>query len=126
METKWNEHCVKVTGNWTGRWLFLAPQYELWIDDQRLDLSGGPRIHPKLEGVFIDDRGDEEITCHIEAEILSLFGIRPKCDLFINNELVDSGRVQVENLLNPILLIFIISTVGLMIYLGPKVLRQYI
>lgn len=122
MKSEWNGHTIEIKGNWTLRWLYLAPDYELWIDDQRLDRTGGPRLSPKLEAM-VEDEGE---IYHIEAEILSIAGWRPRCDLSVGGELVVSERIEVENFLNPFLVIFILAATSLMLYLGPTVLRQYL
>ena len=57
MEADWKDHKIKVTGNWTGRWLYLAPDYELWVDDQKVDRAGGPRPHAA-------DRNQGIVVCH--------------------------------------------------------------
>ncbi len=120
MKAEWKGHTIAVTGNWTFRWLYLAPDYELWIDDQRLDRSGGPRLSPKLEAMVEEDG---EIH-HIEADILSIAGWRPQCDLKVGGELLVSERIQVENFINPFLVIIILASTAVMLYVGPTVLRQ--
>ncbi len=134
MECSWKNHSIRITGNWVARYLFLAPQYELWLDDQRIDAQGGPRLHPKLEAIVEleddtseDDPSSEEIPrYHIEANILSIAGLRPLCELTIDGEPVSSERIKVENTLNPFLVIFILITTSWMLYIGPDVLRSYI
>ena len=140
METSWQGHAIRVTGNWTARYLFLAPQYELWLDDQRIDLKGGPRLNPTLEAIVEFDptsttphddeaqaAADDAIARHhIEAKVLSIAGIRPLCELFIDGKLVHTERVKVENVLNPFLLLFILAATSWMIYVGPDVLRAYL
>ncbi len=120
MEAEWQDHKITVKGNWTGRWLWLAPDYELWIDDQRVDKTGGPRLHPKLEAVVEDEEGDLH---HIEADILSVIGWRPSCELTVEGEVLQSGHVAVENFLNPFLILIIIVSTIVMLYVGPDVLR---
>jgi len=122
MKAEWNGHTIEIKGNWTLRWLYLAPDYELWIDDQRLDRTGGPRLSPKLEAM-VEDEGE---IFHIEADILSIAGWRPRCDLSVGGEMITSERIQVENFLNPFLVIFILAATSVMLYLGPTVLRQYL
>ncbi|QED27288.1 hypothetical protein FRD01_08535 [Microvenator marinus] len=122
MQADWNGHAIKITGNWTFRWLFLAPEYELWIDDQRIDRTGGPRLSPKLEAM-VEDEGE---IFHIEADILSIAGWRPKCDLSVGGELLKSDKIEVENFLNPFLVIFILAATSVMLYVGPTVLRDLI
>lgn len=120
MDVEWKGHKVKITGNWTGRWLFLAPDYELWVDDQKVDRAGGPRLSPKLEAIIEDEEGAMH---HIEAEVLSIVGWKPRVELAIGGEHVASGRIVVENLLNPFLVIFILVSTAVMLYVGPDVLR---
>ena len=120
METEWNGHTLKVRGNWTARWLFLAPDYELWIDDEKVDRAGGPRLHPKLEAIVEDDQGELH---HIEAELLSIIGWRPTCELKVEGELLKSERVTVENFINPFLVVVILISTVVMLYIGPTVLR---
>lgn len=122
MQVQWNDHTISVKGNWTARWLFLAPDYELWLDDQRVDRTGGPRLHPKLEAVVEDEEGELH---HIEADILSIVGWRPSCDLTVEGEVVESGTISVENFLNPFLILVIIASTIVMLYIGPDVLRKY-
>ncbi|MFU8803096.1 MAG: hypothetical protein ACNA8W_04725 [Bradymonadaceae bacterium] len=121
MEIQWKDHTLKVTGNWTGRWLYLAPDYELWLDDQRLDRSGGPRLRPKLEAIYEDTGGELH---HIEADLISIAGIRPLCEISVEGEVIASSRVRVENILNPFLIIVIILSTVVMLYVGPDVLRS--
>lgn len=121
MEVKWNDHTLKVTGNWTGRWLYLAPDYELWIDDQRIDRSGGPRVRPRLEGVFEDEQGQLH---HIEADLVSIVGIRPLCEISVEGNILATDRVRVQNILNPLLLLIIVLSTIVMLYVGPEVLRD--
>lgn len=128
MEKEWRGHTLKVTGNWGSRYLFLAPHYELWLDEERVDVNGGPRVRPKLEAIVEEEQsGSEDITTHhIEANILSLFGFRPTCELSIDGELVHVDKIRVENILNPLLILFIIGATCWMLYIGPTVLRGYI
>lgn len=131
METTWRGHTLRVTGNWVARYLFLAPQYELWLDDVRLDASGGPRIRPRLEAI-IEDPGEETAAdseptrYHVEAHIFSIAGVRPRCEICIDGTPVHSDRVRVDNLLNPFLLLFIMVTTSWMLYVGPDILRAYL
>lgn len=120
MQVKWKDHTLKVTGNWTGRWLYPAPDYELWIDDQRIDRSGGPRVRPKLEGVYEDEDGTLH---HIEATLVSIVGVRPMCEIAVEGAILASDRVRVQNILNPLLLIIIVISTIIMLYVGPEVLR---
>lgn len=123
MQAEWRGHKISVKGNWTARWLWLAPDYEMWIDDQRVDKTGGPRLHPKLEAVVEDEEG---ALHHIEADILSVVGWRPSCELTVEGEPLESGTVSVENFLNPFLILVIIISTIVMLYVGPDVLRSYL
>ena len=129
METSWRGHTLRVTGNWGAKYLFLAPYYELWLDDQRLDVGGGPKMRPRLEAIVEDDpeeEGGEPVRYHIEAHIFSVAGIRPSCELCVDGSPILSDRVRVENLLNPFLLLFILVTTSWMLYVGPDILRGYL
>ncbi len=119
METQWNGHTIKIVGDWTSRWLFLAPQYELWLDDQQLDVSGGPNLHPSLTATYVDEEAEVEHT--IEAEIFSIAGVRPSCDIFIGDDKIASGRIHVQNLLAPVLMIIIAASLVIVYFIGPKV-----
>lgn len=123
MEVQWKDHTLRVTGNWTARWLFLAPEYELWLDDELLDSGGGPRLRPVLEAIYEDEKGDQH---HIEAELVSVLGLRPNCDICVEGELIANDRVQVENFLNPFLVLAIIVSTAVMVYVGPDVVRDYL
>lgn len=123
MQADWQGHTISVKGNWTARWLWLAPDYELIIDDQRVDRVGGPRLHPKLEAVVEDEEGELH---HIEADILSVIGWRPSCELTVEGEVLQSGKIIVENFLNPFLMVFIFASTVVMLWIGPDVLRQYL
>lgn len=122
MNVDWNDHTLEITGDWTGRWLFLAPEYELWLDDQCLDRCGGPRTRPILEALYEEESGEIH---HIEAELVSLIGHRPRCQVSVDGELVSSDRVRVQNFLNPFLVISILISTAIMLYLGPEVLARY-
>ncbi|MBA2662822.1 MAG: hypothetical protein H0U74_11035 [Bradymonadaceae bacterium] len=123
MEVKWNDHTLKVTGSWAGRWLYLAPDYELWLDDQRLDRSGGPRVRPRLEAVYEDASGELH---HIEADLVSIVGIRPLCEISVEGNLLAAENVRVQNLLNPLLIMVIAFSTVVMLYVGPEVLRGFL
>ena len=123
MQAEWRGHTISVKGNWTARWLWLAPDYELWIDEQRVDKTGGPRLHPKLEAVVEDEEGELH---HIEADILSVIGWRPSCEITVEGEDVQSGNIVVENFLNPFLILVIIISTIVMLYIGPDILRSYL
>lgn len=120
METQWRGHTIKVVGDWTSRWLFLAPQYELWLDDQQLDVSGGPNLHPSLTAVYVDEEAETELV--IEAELFSIAGVRPSCDIYIGEDKIASGRVHVQNLMVPVLVLIILASSLVVYFIGPKVL----
>ena len=122
MDADWQGHKISVRGNWTARWLWLAPDYELLIDDESVDRAGGPRLHPKLEAVVEDEDGELH---HIEAEVLSVIGWRPSCELTVEGEVLESGNINVENFLNPFLILFIVASTVVMLWIGPEVLRKY-
>lgn len=122
MDLAWKNHQIKITGNWTGRWLFLAPDYELWIDDTKLDRRGGPRLNPKLEAIVEDEDGTLH---HIAADIISVAGFRPSCQVTVEGEEIASGKIKVQNILNPFLVIFIMVASVTMLYIGPEVLGGY-
>lgn len=122
MKTDWHGHKIEVRGDWPARWLFLAPDYELWIDGDRIDRTGGPRLRPTL-GAQIERPDDEPVF--VRADILSIAGLRPRCRLQAGDQLVDEGRVRVRNVLNPFLAIFILLATAVMLYLGPDVIRAY-
>ena len=123
METQWNGHTLKVTGDWTGRWLYLAPDYELWLDDQRLDRAGGPRVKPHLEAIFEDEDG---ALHHIEADLVSIVGLRPVCEICVEGDVIATDRVRVQNFLNPFLILVILISTVVMLYVGPEVIQQWI
>jgi len=120
METTWRGHTLSVTGDWTGRWLYMAPQYELKLDGDVLATGGGPKVNHTLEAKFEEDG----TTYVIAADILSVAGVRPACELFIDDDPVASGRVKVANLLNPLLVFFIIAATLTMLYVGPDAIRS--
>lgn len=120
MQAQWREHTLRVTGDWTHRYLFLAPTYELWLDDVRLDRSGGPRVSPRLEAIFEDEDGELH---HIQANLVSIFGFRPSCEITVEGQQLTKGNLRVENILNPILILVILISTSVMLYLGPAVLR---
>ncbi|TXD37097.1 hypothetical protein FRC98_10190 [Lujinxingia vulgaris] len=121
MEVQWRDHTLKVTGDWTLRWLYLAPQYELWLDDQKLDSRGGPRLRPLLEAIYEDEEGDLH---HIEAELVSVIGFRPYCEIKVESEVVAADKVRVENFINPFLMLIIMASTVVMLYLGPDMIRS--
>jgi hypothetical protein len=121
LEVEWNGHALQVSGNWTWRWLFLAPIYELHIDGEFVDRVGGPRVRPRLEAIVEDENGD---IYHIDAQLVSIIGFKPTCEVSVEGEVVDSGRVRVANFLNPFLMLVILISTGVMLYLGPDVIRQ--
>ena len=122
MEVQWNGHTLKISGDWTGRWLFLAPEYKLWLDGECLDTVGGPRTRPLLEAIFEDDTGSIH---HIEAELLSVVGFHPTCQLSVEGDLVATDRVRVQNFINPFLMLSILLSTAVMFYLGPELLREF-
>lgn len=122
MQAEWQGHTISVKGNWTARWLWLAPDYELFIDDERVDRTGGPRLHPKLEAVVEDEDGELH---HIEADILSVVGWKPSCELTVEGETLASAQIEVENFINPFLILFIFASTIVMMWVGPDVLRSY-
>ena len=121
MEVQWRDHTLRVTGDWNGKWLFLAPEYQLWLDDQLLDRSGGPRLSPKMEAIYEDEEGAHH---HIEASLISIIGFRPSCEINVEGEPISIGNVRVENFLNPFLVVFILVSVAYMFYVGPDVIRE--
>ncbi|RAL20947.1 hypothetical protein DL240_14840 [Lujinxingia litoralis] len=121
MEVQWRDHTLKVTGDWTLRWLYLAPQYELWLDDQKLDSRGGPRLKPLLEAIYEDEEGELH---HIEAELVSVIGYRPYCEIKVEGEVIAADKVRVENFINPFLMLVIMASTVVMLYLGPEVIRD--
>lgn len=122
LEVEWKGHKLAVSGRWTWRWLFLAPIYELHVDGTFVDRTGGPRVRPRLETLVETEDGQVH---HITADLLSIVGIRPNCDITIGDEVIHSGRVDVEDFLHPFLIFIILISTGIMIYLGPEVLRAY-
>lgn len=123
MEANWKGHTLRVTGRWTARWLFLAPDYELWLDERCIDRAGGPLVRPRLEAVVEDDDG---ALHHVEAHLVSIVGWKPLCELSVEGELVASDRVRVDNFLNPFLILFILVCTAVMLYVGPEVLRRHL
>jgi hypothetical protein len=123
MEIEWQDHTIEIRGDWTIRWLYLSPTYELYFDGERVDTAGGPFPRPRLQAEY---RGEDGISHQIEAELLSIFGVRPYCEVDIDGDAVGEGNVHVENVLNPLLMLFILAGTAVMIYLGPSVLRAYL
>lgn len=123
MRFQHDDHTFEVTGDWTGKWLFLAPQYRLEVDGQLLDELGGPRIRPTLEGdvEFPDGR-----TRRVQARLVSILGIRPRCEVFVDGQRMADDRVRVDNVLNPFLMLVILISTLVMLYVGPEVLRYYL
>lgn len=122
LEVDWKGHTLEVSGNWTWRWLYLAPTYELRIDGEFIDRVGGPKVRPRLEAIVEDEQGEVH---HLTAELLSLVGYKPTCDISVEGEVISSGRVRVDNFLNPFLVIVILISTGIMLYVGPDVLRSF-
>lgn len=122
MRAEWEDHEFEIRGDWTFRWLFLAPDYELLIDGESADRTGGPIVRPKLEALFEDEQGEVH---HLEASLTSIIGFRPSCKISVDGDRLDEGHVRVQNVLNPFLMLFIILSTAVMLYLGPAVLRSY-
>lgn len=122
MKIDWRDHTLEVRGDWTYRWLYLAPEYELLVDGDQVDRTGGPVIRPSLEAKIEDDEGQMHL---VEIELLSIAGWRPRSQLSVDGEVLDSERVPVRNVLNPFLVLIIIASTIVMLYLGPGVLREY-
>lgn len=122
LEVEWRGHKVEISGRWGWRWLYLAPTYELHIDGQFADRIGGPRVHPRLEAMVEDEEG---AVHHITADLVSIAGIRPSCEVAVNEEAIAQGNVRVEDFLHPLLIFVILVSTGVMLYLGPEVLRAY-
>ncbi len=122
MKIDWRGHTLEVRGNWTYRWLYLAPEYELLVDGEQIDRTGGPIVRPTLEAKIEDDDGQMHL---VEIKLLSIAGFRPRGKFSVDGELLDSGRVPVRNVLNPFLVLIIIASTVIMLYLGPEVLREY-
>ena len=123
MQVEFNDHTLEVTGNWTGRWLFLAPEYQLHIDEECVDTVGGPQLNPKLEATIEDGDGTEH---RVTAELMSLLGYRPRCKIRVNGDTVQRDRVQVDNFLNPFLVLVILISTAVMLYVGPDVVDRYL
>jgi len=122
MKTDWLGHTLEVRGNWTYRWLYLAPEYELLVDGNPVDRTGGPVVRPRLEAKIEDDDGRMHV---VEIELLSIAGLRPRGQLWGDDKLLESERLPVRNVLNPFLVLIIIASTIIMLYLGPEVLRAY-
>lgn len=123
MQYSWKGHTIEVTGNWVGKYLYLAPEYTMTLDGDVLERQGGPRMRPELEAIIEDEEGN---THHIKAQLLSLAGVNPQCTLTIGEEVVARENVRVQNLLNPFLVLFIfVATIG-MLYVGPDVIRGFL
>ena len=129
MQAQWHTHSIEVRGDWIARYLYLAPRYELWIDDQLVDATGGPRLQPKLEALIerpAEEEGADAVRHHVEASLTSIVGLRPRCQITIDGDPLATDRVVVQNTLNPFLLLFILIATSWMIYIGPDVLRSYV
>ncbi len=122
MEVHWQDRTLEVHGDWTYRWLYLAPEYELLVDGESVDRTGGPVVQPQLEATVDDEDGEPH---RIEAELLSIAGFRPRAELTVDGEPLASERVVVRNVLNPFLVFIIVLSTAIMLYLGPEVLRDY-
>jgi len=122
MQVDWQGHQLEVRGDWPARWLFLAPEYILEIDGTEAARSGGPVVRPHLEAMFEDEDGELH---HLEAEVLSIVGFRPRCQISVDGDPLETQRVPVRNVLNPFLALVILVSTAIMLYLGPDVLRHY-
>ena len=122
MQINWQDHQFEVRGDWTHRWLFMAPEYILEIDGTEAARTGGPILRPHLEAMLEDEDGELH---HIEAELFSVLGIRPRCQVSVDGAPVDSQRVHVRNILNPLLFLIVVVSTLIMLYLGPEVLQHY-
>ena len=122
MELQWNDHTLRVTGNFNGTWFFLTPEYQLWIDDECVDSHGVPTTRPRLDVTFEDDDGTQH---EIEAELFSIVGFKPRCEVQIDGDLISTDNVRVQNILNPFLVLVIILSMAVMYFVGPEVLRAY-
>ena len=122
MQSQWRGHTLEVRGDWTFRWLYLAPDYELLVDGESADTTGGPLVQPRLEAMVEREDGSMH---HVEAEILSIVGLRPRCRIDVDGEEHERGHVAVANVLNPFLMLVIIVSTGIMLYLGPDAIRAY-
>ncbi len=123
MNVELDDHTLEVNGNWTGKWLFLAPEYELRIDGDCVDRLGGPRTRPVLEATYEGSSGEIH---HVEARIISILGFRPRCTLAVEGDVISTGRVPVENFINPFLILVILISTGIMLYVGPDVIEQFL
>ena len=122
MQVDWQGHQLEVRGDWPARWLFLAPEYILEVDGTEAARSGGPVVRPHLEAMFEDEDGELH---HLEAEVLSIVGFRPRCQISVDGDPLETQRVPVRNVLNPFLALVILVSTAIMLYLGPDVLRHY-
>lgn len=122
MQVDWQGHQLEVRGDWPARWLYLAPEYILEVDGTEAARSGGPVVRPHLEAMFEDEEGELH---HLEAEVLSIVGFRPRCQISVDGDPLETRRVPVRNVLNPFLALIILVSTAIMLYLGPDVLRLY-
>ncbi|MFW5967725.1 MAG: hypothetical protein ACOCV2_09420 [Persicimonas sp.] len=118
LQTDWKGHTLEVAGDWTWRWLFLAPIYELRIDGEMVERTGGPRVRPRLEAVIESE--DDGSLYHVTAELTSIVGFRPSCTLSVDEEVLIDDHLRVDNFLNPFLVLFIAVCTGILIYVGPE------
>ena len=121
MKTQWNGHTIELRGDWTLRWLYLAPEYELLVDGLRVARAGGPRTKPQLNAVLEDEQGT---THELSASLVSLVGWKPSYTLKIGDEVLSEGQLIVDNILNPILMLFIMISCVIMLYVGPTALAK--
>lgn len=127
MNYHWNDRQIEVRGEWTGRWLYLVPTYALFVDGDRVDEAPAMwpwtnPLRPRLEASVESDGESKTLS----VEILSVAGLNPRCDVAVNDEIVTTGRVEVSNPLDHILVVFIIVAICFMLYVGPRVLEQYL
>lgn len=121
LDVRWRDHHIAVTGDWTWRWLFLAPTYTLWVDGNPVDRVCGPSTQPQLVAVLEDDSANTHRLC---ANLTSIIGYRPPCTIRLDDTDLAAGDLRVANFLNPFLMLFILGGLGLFIYLGPNVLAR--
>jgi hypothetical protein len=122
LTARWRGHDIAVSGDWTLRWLFLAPTYTLWVDGKPVETIGGPRVEPSLDAVLEDETGE---AYHLTATLTSILGYAPPCKISIEGEVIAEGDLRVANFINPFLVLFILIAAGVMLYVGPDVLARY-
>jgi hypothetical protein len=117
LEVRWRDRTLRVCGDWTIRWLFLAPTYQLMMDDRILATSGGPSTKPCLEASILEGDGSQLL---VSAELFSVVGYRPTCQILVDGEVLADGHVRVSNFLHPMLVLFVVISAIAIWYLGPK------